>query len=105
MARGRLPSELYLPFDVPTLRQIDVEKGRNMNPKAINVGPFMIIRSIVNPAFPRYRMRIVTCRTCPNMGDAAGTHWHKECTTLPYALEIAGNHIKSCHSVGACNEC
>lgn len=99
----RMAGELYLPYDVPVVSQTVAEKGREMNPKAIKVGPYIVIRSVVNPAFPKYRMRIVTCRKCPSMQDPQ-KHWHKECTTLPGALTIAGNHLEACHSNGSSNE-
>jgi hypothetical protein len=104
--RRQLPNELYLPFDLPVVRQIDVEKGRTMNASEIKVGPFIKIRR--EPSFKQdYKLRSVTCYKCPSMvgGDSYQCkHWRVHAVSLPDALIQAGAHLKACHSNGCAGE-
>jgi hypothetical protein len=107
MNTATLVSELYLPYGVPVVKQLDAEKGRTVNPRAINVGPFIVIRQTECITRTDIRVRKIQCRKCPSMvgGEALQeNHWTVYAPNLPDALIKAGAHIEACHTNGSSDE-
>ena len=102
--RRRVASELYLPYDVPTVRQADAEKSRSNGTRDINVGPFIKIRQIPVSSRVEVNIRSIVCYKCPSMvgGEALQEdHWTVYAPNLADALAKAGHHLENCHKEGS----